>query len=113
MGLNYRCWMRATSNRELREALADCNHALDISRDNPDVLDSRGLVYIRLGDFKDAIRDYDSALRTNPMMATSLYGRGLAELRLGEKSQGQGDLAASGKLDSGIAKRFAAMGLAP
>ena len=39
-------------------------------------------------------------------MPTSLYGRGLAELQLGEKAQGQADLAAAEKLDSGVAKRF-------
>lgn len=128
-GLNDRCRLRATSNRDLQEALDDCNHALNIrvfvslrngdlvstrlSPDNPAVLDSRGLVYIRLGNFKDAIRDYDSALQASPKMPTSLYGRGLAELRLGEKPQGEADLAAAEKLDSGIAKRFAAMGLTP
>jgi hypothetical protein len=46
-------------------------------------------------------------------MPTSLYGRGLAELRLGEKPKGQDDLAAAEKLDSGIAQYFAKMGLAP
>jgi tetratricopeptide (TPR) repeat protein len=128
-GLNSRCWLRATFNRELREALDDCNHALDlrpyapeaigshISRplasDAPDILDSRGLVYLRLGSPRDAVRDYDSALARDPKMPTSLYGRGLAELRLGENAQGQGDLAAAEKLDSGVAQRFAKMGLAP
>jgi tetratricopeptide (TPR) repeat protein/predicted aspartyl protease len=126
-GLNARCWLRATSNRDLRQALDDCDQALNLRTyspeetgtliraftDNPDVLDSRALVYLRLGKLDDAIHDYDSALHTNPNIPTSLYGRGLAELRLGEKAQGQADLDAAGKLDSGIAKRFADMGLAP
>lgn len=62
---------------------------------------------------EDAAHDYASALRINPKMPTSLYGRGLAELRLGEKTQGQADLAAAAKLDKGVAQRFAKMGLAP
>lgn len=129
LGLNQRCWLRASANRDLQAALDDCNHALVIrpygadetgsiirrarAPENPGYLDSRGLVYLRLGDLKDAIRDYDAALQINPNIATSVYGRGLAELREGQKTQGEGDLAAAAKLDSGVAKRFADMGLAP
>ena len=128
-GLNSLCWLRATSNRDLHEALDDCSRALDlkphaepelgtligrtIASDDPDVLDSRALVYLRLGRPEDAIHDYVSALRINPRMPTSLYGRGLAELRLGQKVQGQDDLAAAEKIDSGIATYFAKMGLTP
>jgi tetratricopeptide (TPR) repeat protein/predicted aspartyl protease len=128
-GLNSLCWVRAAADRDLHEALDDCNHALDlkpqadaetgtligrtIATDDPDVLDSRALVYLRLGRPQDAIHDYGSALRINPRMPTSLYGRGLAELSLGDKADGQGDLAAAEKLDKGVAQRFAKMGLAP
>ena len=128
-GLNERCWRRAVANRDLHDALEDCNHALalrpraeastgsligaDLAPQNPAILDTRGLVYVRLGNFKDAIRDYDSALSIDSNMPTSLYGRGLAELRLGDKVRGEADIAAAEKLDAGIAKRFASMGLAP
>lgn len=130
-GWNDRCRLRATSNRDLRDALADCNRVLDLdlresaaytyihvsgaleSRRHLEALNNRGLVYLRLGNLKDAIRDYDSALHVNSNVAAALYGRGIAELRLGEKTQGQSDLAAAAKLDDGIAKRFAGMGLAP
>jgi tetratricopeptide (TPR) repeat protein/predicted aspartyl protease len=129
IGLNARCWQRATANRDLREALADCNRALslqpraeadtgshirrDLAPQDPAALDSRGLVYLRLGNPRDAVRDYDSALDTDPNMSNSLYGRGLAELRLGEKARAQDDLAAAEKLDAQVARRFASMGLAP
>ena len=127
--LHNRCWLLAAANRNLHEALDDCDRALaarpyasadtgtligePLAAQNPDVLDSRALVYIRLGNFKDAIHDYNSALDVNPKMPTSLYGRGLAELRLSEKAQGQSDIAAAEKLDKGIAGRFAKMGLTP
>lgn len=129
-GLNELCWLRATDNRDLNEALDDCSRALDlqpheaeaetgsllgtnIASDDTHILDGRALVYLRLGRAEDAIYDYSTALHSNPRMPTSLYGRGLAELRLGEKAEGQDDLAAAEKLDSGIAKYFAKMGLAP
>jgi tetratricopeptide (TPR) repeat protein/predicted aspartyl protease len=128
IGLNERCWVRAMANRDLHEAMADCDQALyfrpyapeetgtlvrESLSDDPDILDSRGLVYLRLGNPEDAKHDYDSALRANPRMSSSLYGRGLAELQLGENTQGHADLAAATKLDSGIVKRFADMGLTP
>jgi tetratricopeptide (TPR) repeat protein len=129
IGLNSLCWIRAAGNRDLHEALDDCDRALDlkpqaaadigtligrtIATDDPNVLDSRALVYLRLGKPEDAVHDYASALHIDPKMPTSLYGRGLAELRLGEKTQGQADLAAAAKLDKNVAQRFAKMGLAP
>lgn len=127
-GLNSLCWLRAVANRDLHEALDDCDRALDLilhagdaefgtlirtGSADPDVLDSRGLVYLRLGKLNDAIHDYDAALRIDPKLATSLYGRGVAELRLSEKAQGQADLAAAGRLNGNVAQRFARMGLAP
>ena len=129
-GLNSLCWLRATSNRDLNEALDDCSRALDlkpheaeaelgsligrnIASDDSHILDSRAFVYLRLGRTDDAVRDYTSALRINPRMPTSLYGRGLAELREGEKAQGEADLAAAEKLDSSIGQYFAKMGLSP
>jgi tetratricopeptide (TPR) repeat protein len=128
-GLNSRCWLRATANQDLQAALDDCNHALMIrpyapaktgtligealAPENPDFLDSRGLVYLRLGKLKDAIRDYNSALEVNPNMPTALFARGLAELRDGRKARGQADLAAAEKLNGGIAQLFASMGLTP
>ena len=128
-GWNDRCRLRAAGNQDLPDALADCNRVLALDMrlnrvanfhthvmESPrhlQALDSRALVYLRFGRLQDAIQDYDSALRVNPNIATSLYGRGLAELRLGKKSQGRADLAAAEKLDSGVAQLFAKMGLAP
>lgn len=128
-GLNERCWLRVAANRDLPAALDDCNQALNVrgltslpngdlistplAANDPRVLNTRGLLYLRLGDLKDAIRDYDAALRVNANTPNPLYGRGLAELRLGEKTQGESDLAAAAKLDTGVAGRFAKMGLTP
>lgn len=129
IGLNDRCWLRATANRELHQALRDCGRALDLTphaahaqasrivRALPtstrlDALDSRGLVYLRLGRPRAAISDYDSALDENPNIADSLYGRGLAEMRLGRKARARTDLAAAERLDSGIARYFTGIGLA-
>ena len=133
VGLNERCWLRATAGRDLHRALGDCDEALNLSEGaptnlyrssfgdtqsaptsgSPAVRDSRGLVYLRLGRYRHAIDDYDSALRHDPNLPTSLYGRGLAELRRGETRRANADLAAAKKLDRRVAAQFRRMGLGP
>lgn len=111
--LSDRCWFRAEAGVHLHAALQDCDRALGWLPKSADILDSRGLVQLRLGRAQHAIADYDAALRLNPRIATSLYGRGLAERRLGESAAARADLAAAAELDPGIARRFARMRLAP
>lgn len=110
---NNLCWRRASHDQDLGGALRDCGRALRYEPEAAAILDSTGLVNLRLGKLDRAIEDYDAALRRNARMPTSLYGRGLAELRKGEKAKGQADLTAARKLDAGIVERFARMGLAP
>jgi tetratricopeptide (TPR) repeat protein len=110
---NARCWFRAEANRHLNKALKDCNRALKRLPKTAPILDSRGLVYLRLGRLHRSIEDYDAALKINPRNATSLYGRGLAELRTGNKGSGDADLASALRVDPGVGKRFARMGLRP
>lgn len=111
--LNTRCWVRTEADRELDEALNDCNRALQLSPKSAIVLDSRGLVHLRAREFQLSIRDYDAALKVDPALPTSLYGRGMAKLGLGEKAAGESDLTAAMKRDAGVAARFARMGLSP
>jgi len=108
-----RCWYRAEANLDLEQALDDCNRALHDLSGDADTLDSRGLVYLRLGNPDRAISDYDDALRKSPKMATSLYGRALAELREGKKGEAQADIAAAQKLYPKVADFFAGIGLRP
>ncbi len=95
MALNARCWARALWNRDLDAAMEDCNAALKLLPRNPAILDSRGLVRLRQGLFKEAIADYDAVLKKEPKVAWSLYGRGLAEIRTGDKATGKADLQAA------------------
>jgi tetratricopeptide (TPR) repeat protein len=111
--LNGRCWERALGGLALDKALADCNAALRLDSGQPDILDSRGLVRLRMGDVDAAIADYDAALRSNPGLAETLYARGVAKLRKGLKSEGDADLAAAARLNPKIADWAKARDLAP
>jgi tetratricopeptide (TPR) repeat protein len=109
--LNSRCWARALLGQELHQALADCTAALRARPASAEILDSRGLVYFRQGNYDKAIADYDAALRLQPKSAWSLYGRGLAKLRKGMSAQGQADIAAATALEPKIAERAGRYGI--
>lgn len=110
--LNARCWSRGLWNRELDKALEDCNRAIRRSRDSY-VVDSRGLIYLRMGDYPRALKDYDDAIRLQPRSAWSLYGRGLTKLKMGREAEGQADLAAAKALAPELAEEAAKYGLTP
>ena len=108
--LNGRCFVRAEQGL-LTQALADCNAALALSR-NAETLDSRGFVFLKFGQFTQAIHDYDDALRLSPRMPSSLYGRGVAKLRL-HIGNGHADISAALSVDPGIAAKMARYAITP
>ena len=48
-----------------------------------------------MGQLGAAIDDYSSALRSDPKLASALYGRGLAKLKIGDKAGGDADISAA------------------
>jgi tetratricopeptide (TPR) repeat protein len=104
---NEACYLRALLKQDLEtHALADCNKALALSKDNPHILDSRGYLYLVLGRNDDAIADYNSALAANPKLGMSLYGRGLAERRKGDDVDAEKDITAAQALLPGVETKF-------
>jgi len=80
---NNRCWARAIQGpqEQLKQALDDCDEALRLRPNDPYAFDSRGFVYLKMGDFEKAIADYDQSIMLGGERAGSLYGRGLRNLR--------------------------------
>ena len=111
--LNGRCWTRALWNQELEQALLDCNAALKQLPNTAALLDSRGLVRLRRGEYDQAIADYDQALKQRSRAPWTLYGRGIARLRKGLTAEGHADIAAASALDAGIAAQAGKYGLTP
>jgi tetratricopeptide (TPR) repeat protein len=66
-----------------------------------------------MGDFDKSIADYDAALRLQPKIAWSLYGRGLDKLRRGMTTEGQTDIAAATALQPLIAEEARKHGIGP
>lgn len=113
MGLAYnnRCLTRALAGRDLVQALSDCDTALRLMPTNLDIRETRGFIYLKLGDPVIAIREYDAALQVDPNRSIALYGRGLARTSIGQTKEGEADRAAARILDQSIEKQFSTYGL--
>jgi tetratricopeptide (TPR) repeat protein len=107
-----RCYARAAWGRELEAALADCDAA--IRRDKTSsVMENRALVLLRMGRLDEAISQYAAAIKAQPRAASAFYGRGLAELKKGDKAAGDADLAAAVAIAPSAGEPYKRMGLTP
>lgn len=108
-----RCLMRALTDQARGESLFECNRALDKLPDNPEALTGRGLIYLRLGKFDQAIPDYSGALKQQPDDAWALFGRALAERELKKASDAQSDYKAALAIAPNIVEEFRKRGIVP
>lgn len=104
--LNNRCWLRAVNNDNLDAALADCNASLAARPNDANVLDSRGLVQFKRGDYAAALADYEAAVQLDPENGHFLYGRGLTRIALGMAQEGADDQARADELTPGISRQY-------
>ena len=70
-------------------------------------LDSRGLVYLRLAKYEQAVADCTASLDRNPKSAGTLYVRSLAKWLNGDTRGGETDVAAATALDAKIRDTYA------
>jgi Flp pilus assembly protein TadD len=112
--LGNSCWVRAVANVQLDLALTYCDRAVAIVRPRRFAsYDTRGFLHLRRGEFALAVADYDRALREYGKLPTSLFGRGIAKLRLGNEADGRADIDRAINLDSAVAADFARKGMEP
>jgi tetratricopeptide (TPR) repeat protein len=94
------------NNDNLDAALTDCNASLIAVPNDANVLDSRGLVFFKRGDYAASLADYEAAVQLEPERGHFLYGRGLARLALGMTAEGNADLARAEELEPGITQDY-------
>jgi tetratricopeptide (TPR) repeat protein/predicted aspartyl protease len=109
--LNERCWTRAAAGIELHLALRDCDEALRRGPKLAGVLESRGLVKLRMGDLDGAIADYRAALASAPNQAPSQYGLALALHRKGALADAEAARKRALELSPQVAAAFEKIGL--
>ncbi|HYM17460.1 MAG TPA: TonB family protein [Micropepsaceae bacterium] len=107
------CFAHAVANVDLDVGLANCNEALRLKDDFGGVFNTRGLLYLRLGQYDKAIEDYNKALKIDPFFASAFYGRGIARLKSGDTERGNADLKAAERYERRVAERFATYGVTP
>ncbi|MFK5108591.1 hypothetical protein ACI394_29055, partial [Klebsiella pneumoniae] len=73
--LNLQCWLKGTRQVMLDSALKDCTRAIELSESTAGALDSRAMVWYRLGRDDEALADLDAALDAQPGLASSLFMR--------------------------------------
>ncbi len=75
--------------------------------------DGAGVVGDGLGRLDEAIADYTRAITRSPHQAASLFGRGVAWSRKGDKAQAAADQAAALKFDPQVRAEFEGYGVTP
>ena len=80
------------ANNDLRRADEDFSRAIQNGTDSPEVYFYRGVGRYELGQFAEAITDFDTALRAQPEEASRYYyRRALAQHQLGQWRKAIGD----------------------
>jgi tetratricopeptide (TPR) repeat protein len=106
-----RCLTLTIQGHELVKALADCDQALTLLPVSIVARETRGFIFLKLGDPAIALVEYEAALRIDPNRALALYGQGLAKRRLGRDGEGKADQAAALALVPSIKEEFSEYGV--
>jgi tetratricopeptide (TPR) repeat protein len=111
--LNDLCWLRGTREIQLNVALKDCTRAIELSDNAANVLDSRAMIYFRLGRTEEARADLEAALKLSPGEPGSLFMRGVMRGRSDDKAGALADLALARLQNGEIDKTYAGYGIKP
>jgi tetratricopeptide (TPR) repeat protein len=111
--LNARCWLKGTRSVSIDTAIKDCTSAIELADSSVQAMDSRALVWFRLGRYDDALRDLDAVLAQEPGMAASRYLRAVVLGKLARPTEGARDLALARRIYPSIDTRYARYGLKP
>lgn len=111
--LNARCWTKGIRNVMLDTALKDCTGAIELSQNTIPILDSRAMIWFRMGRFEDALRDIDTVLASAPGTAQSRFLRGVVLTRVGRTGEAEKELAVARRIDASIDPTNARYGIQP
>ena len=110
---NDLCWIKGTRNIDLESAKQDCTQAVELSSGSMAAIDSRAMLWFRMGRFEDALRDLDVVVAQEPEKAPSRFMRGIVLKRLGRNSDGDAELVIARRIDPHIPATYARFGITP
>ncbi|MES2339093.1 MAG: DUF3857 domain-containing protein [Pseudomonadota bacterium] len=111
--LNGRCWIKGTRNVQLDTALKDCTKAIELADNPAAALDSRAMVYWRMGHTDDALADLDAALESAPGSSSSLFLRGVVRRKAGNVAGAESDLGGARLIEPKVDAEYAGYGVTP
>ena len=82
------------------------DHVLEVTHNNWLITNNRGLAYKNLGDYPQAIKDFDEAIRIKPEYAEAYYNRGLAHKALGNAGQAIADYSRAIRIKPNMAEAY-------
>ena len=106
-GISYNnlAWLAALKDHKFKEALDYANRAIALKPDQPDFLDTRGMVYLAAGERQLALDDLQRAVAYDPLSASKHYHLAQAFLDNNDKEK------AKRSLETAKAKGFTPNGL--
>lgn len=104
------CWAMTLKGNDLGRAREACDAVL-ATQDDLQTRVRRGVILYRQGRFQQAWADFDAAVRLDPEHGLPLYGRGLAESKLGRKAESEADIAAAVAKRPGVAAEYENYGI--
>jgi tetratricopeptide (TPR) repeat protein len=99
--------------RSAEETVGKCSAVIACRPNAASAFGMRGLAYVKLGKFREAIADFDAALVLIASDPIALFGRGVAKLRSGDEAGGRADIAAATRVNAHIAETVGEYGVAP
>jgi tetratricopeptide (TPR) repeat protein len=105
------CLARAVANTATRKDLAECDKALKLMPLNLEVRETRGLIFLKLGEPAEALKEYTAVLEIDSNRPRALHGRGVAQCRLGRDREGEQDKAAAMALTPDVERQFIRFGV--
>ncbi|WP_221227326.1 DUF3857 domain-containing protein [Stakelama sediminis] len=111
--LNERCWLKGTMKVELPSALKDCTKSIELADSPAAALDSRAMVYFRMGRMSDALADLNAAINIAPDHSASRYMRGVIRMQQGDAKAAKTDLEAARMIQPTIDTKYARWGIKP
>lgn len=109
--LNLRCWLRGTRQADPTAGLKDCTRAIELADLPGEPLDSRAMIYYRLGRMDEALADLDAALEGAPGQSGSLFMRGVIRAGLEQPEKARKDLAAARRLAPAVDRQYREFGI--
>ncbi len=106
--LNERCWIKGTRSLMLDTALRDCTDSIELSSNTIQALDSRAMVWYRLGRDEEALRDLDAVLVQAPGHAPSRFLRGIVLARLKRDAESARELTTARRIAPSVERTYAA-----